>query len=118
MKTNQNVKQRQTIGGWSLTKHQSPERKGDDAMVSYKTEEFMAYHGLRRTAYDSDKPKEIKEVAERILSDKTLFKAYVQSKVDKKESIKRKKVLEDKKKNLTGWKKWFKMILPERVILG
>jgi len=87
-------------------------------MVSYRVEEFSAYHGLRKIVFNSDKPDEVKKVAERVLNDKILFKQFVQNKVDKKIAIQEKKVLENAKKDLTGWKKWFKMILPRSLIIG
>ena len=87
-------------------------------MVSYRAEEIMAFHGLKKAADNMNKPKEVRKAAKNILDDKVLFEKFVATKIEKKKAIERKKVLEDKKKNLTGWKKWFKIILPERVILG
>lgn len=81
-------------------------------MLKYN-EEYLAKRGLQRVIRNPNKPDKIKEVAKRVLEDKKLFHEYVLMKKEKLESIQKKIVLKEKKKNLTGWKKWFILILPE-----
>ncbi len=80
-------------------------------MLKYN-EEYLARRGLQRVIRNPNKPEKVKEVAKRVLEDKKLFNEYVLMKKEKIEAIRRKKVREERKKNLTGWKKWVISIMP------
>lgn len=81
-------------------------------MLKYN-EEYLAKRGLQRVIRNPKKSEKVKEVAKRVLEDKKLFDEYVLMKKEKLEAIRKKKVRKEKIKNLTGWKKWFILILPE-----
>lgn len=82
--------------------------------MTHRVEEFMAYRALRNLAYNADKSREVRKTAKRILDDRKLFKEYVLLRLERKKDKERK----EKMNALFGWRKWFKMVLPERVILG
>ena len=80
-------------------------------MLKYN-EEYLAKRGLQRVIRNPNKPDKVKEVAKRVLEDRKLFEEYVLMKKEKLEAIRKKKVREERKKNLTGWKKWFISVMP------
>lgn len=86
-------------------------------MAKYTVKELLAIKGLRQIVSNPEKSDAVKEVAKQILNDRKLLNEYVLLKEKREEAIRRKKILEDRKKNLTGWKKWFIRFLPEVVIL-
>lgn len=80
----------------------------------YKAEKFMAFHALKNLVRNAEKPEKAREAAKRILDDRKLFKEYVLFRIERKKDKERK----EKMNALSGWRKWFKIVLPERVILG
>ena len=87
-------------------------------MVSdYKREAIFASRGLKKLVNDVTKPEDIRNAAKHILEDHKEFKKYVLIRIERQRDKIRKKLIEEKRKNLSGWKKWFKMILPDSIIL-
>ena len=83
-------------------------------MSNYKNEEFMALHTLTNLARNVRKPKKVREVAKRVLNDRKLLKEYVLLRIRRKKG----KVIKEKIDALAGWRKWFRLVLPEKVIFG
>ena len=83
-------------------------------MTNYNKEEFMALHTLTNIARNVRKPTKVREVAKRVLDDQRLFKEYVLLQIKRKKD----KEIKERMDALFGWRKWFKMVLPKRVILG
>ncbi|MDX1641850.1 MAG: hypothetical protein R3220_09150 [Balneolaceae bacterium] len=86
-------------------------------MARYTKKELIVLSGLRKIINDQTKSAEVRRVAKDIINDKDKFAEYVLLKEKRLEANRRKKILEERKKNLTGWKKWFIRILPEGLIL-
>ena len=85
-------------------------------MVKYKSkEEIAAVRALRRIMNNADQPERLRKNAKQVLGDKKLFQQFVLLKKQKDEEAQQKKILDDRKKNLTGLKKWFISILPRFV---
>ena len=83
-------------------------------MTNYNKEEFLALHTLTNLVRNVKKPNKVREVAKRVLNDQKLFKEYVLLQIQRKKD----KVRKEKLDSLSGWRKWFKMVLPDRLILG
>ena len=86
-------------------------------MARYTTKERMAIRELRRIVNNPEKPEAMREIAREVIRDDNKLAEYIFLKEKRVETIRRKKILEDKKKNLTGWKKWFIRFMPEGLIL-
>ena len=82
--------------------------------MTYKAEKIVAYHALRNLSCNADKSREVRKTAERILDDSKLFKEYVLLRIERKKDKERKEKIDA----LSGWRKWFNMVLPDSVILG
>ena len=81
-------------------------------MSRYNREIYLARRGLQNVVANPNKSEKVKKIARQVLSDRKLFDEYVLMRKEKLDAIYNKKVREDRKKNLTGWKKWFISLLP------
>jgi hypothetical protein len=80
-----------------------------------KGEKFLTQRELRAIIANPDKPEYLKKVAKKIMKDEAMLLEYMALRKARLNITKQEKSIEKKKKNLTGWKKWCRIFLPDEI---